>query len=145
MLKIKVKYHVEDLFKLEFIGENVSDWVDLRAAEKVELKKGDFKLISLGVSLQLPEGYEAHIAPRSSTFKNWGILQTNCVGVVDESYCGNEDLWKYPVCATKDTVIEKNDRIAQFRLVEKMPKIQFVEVEYLDNKNRGGFGSTGKI
>ena len=94
--------------------------------------------------MRIPEGYEAHLAPRSSTFKTWGIIQTNSVGVVDFSYNSHDDVWKMPVYATRDTVIEVNDRICQFRIVENQPKIVFEEVEYLEGVARGGFGSTGK-
>ena len=140
---IKIKYHSSEIEKLRYI-DGKSDWIDLRSAEDVELKAGDFKLISLGVSMQLPKGYEAHIAPRSSTYKTWGIIQTNSVGVVDESYSGDSDIWKIPVYATRDTVIHKNDRICQFRIMEHQPAINFEEVEYLDGIERGGFGSTGE-
>ena len=140
---IKIKYHSKEIEKLRYI-DGKSDWIDLRSAEDVELKAGDFKLISLGVSMQLPKGYEAHIAPRSSTYKTWGIIQTNSVGVVDESYSGDSDIWKIPVYATRDTVIHKNDRICQFRIMEHQPAINFEEVEYLDGIERGGFGSTGE-
>ena len=142
MPEIKVKYHSEELQKIEKIEQG--DWIDLRAAERVELKQGDFKLISLGISVQLPHGYEAHIAPRSSTFKKWGILQVNSVGVVDESYCGENDIWRMPVYATRDTVIECNDRICQFRVMHNQPPIEFETVEKLGGVSRGGFGSTGK-
>ena len=140
---IKIEYHSDEIERLKYI-DGKSDWIDLRAAERVELKAGDFKLISLGVSMRIPEGYEAHIAPRSSTFKTWGIIQTNSVGVVDFSYNSHDDVWKKPVYATRDTVIEVNDRICQFRIVENQPKIVFEEVEYLEGVARGGFGSTGK-
>ena len=140
---IKIKYHSSEIEKLRYI-DGKSDWIDIRSAEDVELKAGDFKLISLGVSMQLPKGYEAHIAPRSSTYKTWGIIQTNSVGVVDESYSGDSDIWKIPVYATRDTVIHKNDRICQFRIMEHQPAINFEEVEYLDGIERGGFGSTGE-
>lgn len=139
-MNITIKYHA-DITPLE--QKQGSDWIDLRAAEDVELFEGDFKLISLGVSMQLPEGYEAHIVPRSSTFKNFGILQTNHMGVIDESYCGDEDVWKFPAYAVRHTVIHKDDRICQFRIVEKQPKIEFNVVDKLDNISRGGFGSTG--
>lgn len=142
-MKIRIKY-TADIDKLEFIEEYKSDWIDLRAAEDVELKAGEFKLISLGVAMELPKGYEAHIVPRSSTFKTWGIIQTNHCGIIDESYCGDNDVWKFPALATRDTVIHKNDRICQFRIVEKMPNVIFDEVDSLDNEDRGGFGSTGK-
>ena len=130
---------------MEKIGKiEAGDWVDLRAAETVEMKAGEHRLISLGVSMKLPDGYEAHVAPRSSTFKNWGILMTNSVGVIDNSYSGTKDIWKFSAYATRDTRIEVNDRICQFRIIEKMPSITFEEVESLDDKDRGGFGSTGR-
>ena len=141
-MEILVKYHNELIDKIKKFEKG--DWIDLRAAETVELKKGEFRLISLGISVKLPKGYEAHIAPRSSTFKNWGILQVNSVGVVDESYCGEGDLWMMPVYATRDTVIRENDRICQFRILEKMPALKITEVEALSGPDRGGFGSTGK-
>ena len=142
MEQIKIKYFTDKIDKLTYI-DGKSDWIDLRAAETVELKAGEFKLIPLGVAMQLPEGYEAHIVPRSSTFKNYGILQTNSCGIVDGSYCGDDDMWKMPVYAVRDTRIELNERIAQFRIVENQPRIEFKEVESLLNSNRGGFGSTG--
>lgn len=138
---IKIKYHNPDLRKIEKLG--VGDWIDLRAAENVTLKKGEFKIISLGISMKLPEGYEAHVVTRSSTFKKWGILQTNHMGVIDNSYSGNDDIWGMPVLAERDTEIKINDRICQFRIVKKQPKVGFIEVEELDGENRGGFGSTG--
>ena len=140
-MELLVKYHNSRIDKIKKVEKG--DWIDLRAAETVSLKAGEFRLISLGISVKLPEGYEAHIAPRSSTFRNWGILQVNSVGVVDESYCGEGDLWMMPVYATRDTVISENDRICQFRIVERMPEIEFVETDALDEENRGGFGSTG--
>ncbi len=143
-MKIKIKYHSYLISPIKFIGDIKSDWVDLRSAERVELKAGEFKLINLGVSMELPKGYEAHVAPRSSTFKNWGIIQSNGVGVVDESYSGTNDIWFMPVYATRDTMIDIDDRVCQFRIIEKMPKITFEEVEELTNKDRGGHGSTGK-
>lgn len=142
MENIEIKYHDDELVKLDYI-DGKSDWIDLRSAEDVVLKKGEFKLISLGVSMKLPKGYEAHIVPRSSTFKNFGIIQVNSVGIVDCSYSGDKDIWKYPVLATRDTEIHKNDRICQFRIVENQPMIIFNEVIKLDDTNRGGFGSTG--
>ena len=143
MEKIKIKYHTDEIEKLRYI-DGKSDWIDLRSAEDIELKAGDFKLISLGVSMELPKGYEAHIVPRSSTFKTWGIIQTNSMGIVDESYRGDSDIWKMPVYATRDTVIHKNDRICQFRIMEHQPTICFEEVNHLDGVERGGFGTTGK-
>lgn len=143
MKTIKIKYFTNEIDKLERIEGNKSDWIDLRAAETIELKAGEFKLIPLGVAMQLPEGYEAHIVPRSSTYKNFGIIQTNHQAVIDESYCGDNDQWRYPAYALRDTVINVNDRICQFRIVEKQPPIDFEEVEILGNKDRGGIGSTG--
>lgn len=141
MNEIKIKYHA-DIDKLDFINGN-SDWIDLRAAETVELKQGDFKLISLGVSMKLPDGYEAHIIPRSSTFKNFGIIQTNHMGLIDNSYCGNNDVWKFPALAMRDTVIQKNERICQFRLQKKMDSVKFEIVDDLGTTDRGGFGTSG--
>ena len=143
MPTIRIRYLSDGIEKLRYI-DGKSDWIDLRCAETVELKAGEFRLLPLGVAMALPQGYEAHIAPRSSTFRNYGILQTNSVGVVDESYCGDEDEWKLPVYATRDCHIEQNDRIAQFRIVEHQPAIRFEECETLGNASRGGFGSTGR-
>jgi dUTP pyrophosphatase len=140
-LQIKVKYFDKEIPKLQKIKQG--DWIDLRAAETVELKQGEFKLIPLGIGMKLPKGYEANIVPRSSTFKNFGILQTNSFGVVDESYSGNDDQWFFPALAMRDTKIEKGDRICQFRINKKMPEVDFVEVEFLDEVSRGGHGSTG--
>lgn len=139
---IKIKYHSDKINKLEYIGGK-SDWIDLRAAEDVVLKKGEYRLISLGISMELPPGYEAVIVPRSSTYKNFGIIQTNHMGVIDESYCGDGDVYRMPVLALRDTEIHVNDRICQFRIQKHQPKIVFEEVESLDNKDRGGIGSTG--
>ena len=140
---IKIKYHTDEIEKLRYI-DGKSDWIDLRAAEDVELKAGEFKLISLGVSMELPKGYEAHVVPRSSTFKTWGILQTNSMGIIDESYRSDSDIWKMPVYATRDTTIHKNDRICQFRIMKHQPTIEFEEVEHLEGEERGGFGSSGE-
>lgn len=141
MKTIKIKYFTDKIDKIAKIDKG--DWIDLRAAETVELKAGEFKLIPLGVAMQLPEGYEAHIVPRSSTYKNFGIIQTNHQAVIDESYCGDNDQWRYPAYALRDTTINVNDRICQFRIMEKQPTINFDEVEVLGNKDRGGIGSTG--
>ena len=140
--KIRIKYFTEAIDKLDYI-DGKSDWIDLRASEDVALKAGEFKLIPLGVAMELPHGYEAHIVPRSSTFKTWGIIQTNSMGVVDCSYCGDNDMWRMPVYATRDVEIHANDRICQFRIMKNQPKINFEEVEHLGNSDRGGFGSTG--
>ena len=140
---IKIKYHSNKIEKLTYI-DGKSDWIDLRAAEEAELKKGEYRLIKLGVSMQLPKGYEAVVVPRSSTYKNFGIIQTNHMGVIDESYCGDNDEWMMPVLAVRDTVIHINDRICQFRIQKHQPQISFEEVEMLGNMDRGSFGSTGK-
>lgn len=142
MEKIKIQYLNDKIERLRYI-DGKSDWIDLRAAEEVELKKGEFAMIHLGIAVKLPAGYEAHIVPRSSTFKNFGIIQTNHMGVIDESYCGPNDWWKMPVYALRDTVIHVNDRICQFRLMKHQPVIEFEE-ETLTGEDRGGFGSTGK-
>lgn len=143
METIKIKYFTDKIEKLSYI-EGKSDWIDLRAAMDVDLKQGEYMLIPLGVAMELPKGYEAHIVPRSSTFKNFGIIQTNHQGVVDGSYCGDNDQWHMPVYAMRDTHISCNDRICQFRIVENQPKINFEEVNSLEGTDRGGFGSTGK-
>jgi len=142
METILIHYFTDQIEKLRYI-DGKSDWIDLRAAADVTLKKGDFALIPLGIAVALPKGYEAHIAPRSSTFKNFGILPPNSVGVVDCSYSGDEDEWKMPVFATRDTEIHVGDRICQFRIMENQPKIEFVECDRLGGESRGGFGSTG--
>ena len=141
-MKIKVKYH-SNIYPLEK-REN-GDWIDLRVAEDVSMKAGEFKLISLGVSMQLPDGYEALIVPRSSTFKNWGVLQTNHCGVIDNSYCGDNDIWMFPALATRDVFIEKNSRICQFRIQQKMQYVSFETVDNLGNPDRNGFGSSGRV
>lgn len=141
---IKIKYFNENIEKLKYI-DGKSDWIDLRSAEKIVLKKGEFKLIPLGVAMMLPKGYEAHIVPRSSTFKNYGVIQTNHCGIVDESYCGNDDQWYFPAYAIRDTEINFNERICQFRIFEHQPTIIFEEEKVLSSDNRGGFGTTGKI
>ncbi len=143
MERIKIKYFSDQIEKLKYI-DGKSDWIDLRAAEDVTLKKGEFKLIPLGVAMELPKGYEAHVVPRSSTFKNFGIIQTNHQGVIDCSYCGDNDQWFMPVYAVRDTEIHVNDRICQFRIMEHQPEIVFDEVMHLDNVDRGGHGSTGR-
>lgn len=142
MQNIEIKYFTDKLDKLTYI-DGKSDWIDLRAAEDVVLKAGEFKLIPLGVAMKLPMGYEAHIVPRSSTFKNFGVIQTNHMGIVDESYCGDGDQWFFPAYALRDTTIQTNDRICQFRIMEHQPSIRFQEVPALQDKDRGGIGSTG--
>ena len=140
---IKIKYFTDKIEKLAYIGGK-SDWVDLRSAEDVTLKKGEFKLIPLGIAMELPKGYEAHVVPRSSTYKNFGIIQTNHMGVIDETYCGDNDQWFMPVLAMRDTEIHVNDRICQFRIMEHQPELIFEETEMLGHADRGGHGSTGK-
>lgn len=141
---LQIKYHSREIEKLRYI-DGKSDWIDLRAAEDVALKAGEYRLISFGISIKIPEGYEAHVVPRSSTFKNFGILQSNSCGIIDCSYCGENDIWKMPVYAVRDTEIYVNDRIAQFRIMENQPRILFEEVEHMEGQDRGGFGSTGTV
>jgi dUTP pyrophosphatase len=140
-MQIKIKYHVEGLEKIKQTAG--SDWVDLRCAETVSMKQGEYKLVPLGISVELTEGYEAYIVPRSSTFKNFGLIQANHFGIVDESYCGNNDKWYFSCIAMRDTTIQKNDRICQFRINKKQPLFDIIEVDDLGNKDRGGLGSTG--
>ena len=141
ILNIKIKYHNKNIEKIEKIEKG--DWIDLRAAETVTLEAGDFKIISLGVSMKLPDGYEAYVVPRSSTYKKWGIIQANSMGIIDNSYSGDNDIWGMPVVALQDTTINEGDRICQFRIMKKMNEVEFEEVEKLDGSDRGGFGSTG--
>ncbi len=141
-LSVKIKYFSDEIEKIDYIG-GVSDWVDLRAAKDIHLNKGEWALIPLGVGMKLPEGYEAHVVPRSSTFKTFGIIQTNHMGVIDGSYSGDNDEWFYPALAMRDTDINVNDRICQFRIMKNQPKLIFEEVKSLDNTDRGGFGATG--
>ncbi|MGG5178510.1 dUTP diphosphatase [Bacillus sp. MM09(2025)] len=140
-MQIKIKYIDETQTRISKIEKG--DWIDLRAAEDVVIEKEEFKLIPLGVAMELPEGYEAHIVPRSSTFKHFGIIQTNSKGVIDESYKGDNDFWFFPAYALRDTEIKKGERICQFRIIEKMPEVELFEVDHLGNDDRGGHGSTG--
>lgn len=139
--KIEIKYFSKDIIKITKIKNG--DWIDLRAAEDIYMNAGEFKLIPLGVGMILPDGYEAHIVPRSSTYKKFGIIQTNHTGIIDNSYSGEEDQWMFAAYALRDTYIKLNDRICQFRIMEKQPEIDFIEVEHLNEISRGGFGSTG--
>ncbi|MBQ3790954.1 MAG: dUTP diphosphatase [Lachnospiraceae bacterium] len=139
---IRIKYFNDQIEHLTYI-DGKSDWIDLRCAEEITLNKGDWKLIPLGVAMQLPEGYEAHVVPRSSTYKNFGIIQTNHMGVIDHSYCGDNDQWYFPALATRDVVLHVNDRICQFRIMKNQPKLIFEETDTLTGEDRGGFGSTG--
>lgn len=140
--KIRIRYLDDTIERLRYV-DGKSDWIDLRAAEDVTMSVGEFKLIPLGVAMQLPDGYEAHIVPRSSTYKNFGIIQTNHTGIIDNSYCGSNDWWYMPAYALRDTTIHKNDRICQFRIVQNQPRITFDEIAQLEGKDRGGIGSTG--
>ncbi|MBQ8604136.1 MAG: dUTP diphosphatase [Oscillospiraceae bacterium] len=142
-MDIKIKYFNDNIDKVAPISKG--DWIDLRAAATVEMKEGEFKLIPLGVAMQLPQGYEAHVCPRSSTFKNFGVIQTNSMGIIDNSYCGDNDQWFFPAFALRDTVIHENDRICQFRIMEIQPQINFITVDTLGNADRGGHGSTGVV
>ena len=142
-MEIRIRYFSDEIERLRYI-DGKSDWIDLRCAVRTELKAGEFRLIPLGVAMALPEGYEAHIVARSSAFKTWGILQANAMGVVDSSYCGDNDQWHMPVYATRDTVIEVNDRICQFRILENQPRLTVLECDHLGGTDRGGFGSTGR-
>lgn len=142
MKTIKVKY-MRGVQKIERF--NVGDWIDLRAAEDISLKAGEFKMIPLGVAMELPEGYEALVAPRSSTFKKHGVLLANSIGIIDESYKGDNDEWHFPAFAVHDTFITKNERICQFRIIEHQPMILLKEVDSLGNEDRGGLGSTGRM
>lgn len=142
MLELKVKYFA-DIEPIKFI-ENKNDWYDLRSAEDVELKAGEYRLIKLGIGIKLPAGYEAIIAPRSSTFKSFGIIHACSIGVIDELYCGDNDQLFFPALAMRDTVIHKNDRICQFRIFAHQPKLEITKVERLGAIDRGGFGTTGK-
>ena len=142
-LTIKIKYFDKEMERLQKIGDNKSDWIDLRAAKDITLKQGERCMIPLGVAMELPHGYEAIMAPRSSTFKTYGIIQTNSIGIIDESYKGDNDQWHFPAYAMRDTVINKFDRIAQFRIIEHQPAVVLEEVESLENEDRGGLGSTG--
>lgn len=144
VLVLKVKYFTDKIDEI-VCDEEKSDWIDLRAAEDVVLKAGESAIIKLGIGMILPDGYEAHVAPRSSTFKNYGIIQTNSVGVIDNKYSGDNDEWKMPVYATRDTEIHTNERICQFRIMKKQPKVGVEKVLHLNNEDRGGFGSTGKV
>lgn len=150
-LSIKIKYHA-DIYPIRQVPD--SDWIDLRAAEDVFIPLGETRKISLGVSMELPEGYEAIIAPRSSTFKNLGLFLTNGIGIIDNAYHGDNDIWQFPARCEEQrtmmngkagTLVRKNDRICQFRLLENQPRISFAEVDHLEGEDRGGFGSTGRV
>ena len=141
-MEIKIRYH-DNVMPIE-INEK-GDWIDLRAAKTTKLYQGEAALIPLGVSMKLPDGYEAVVIPRSSTFKKYGVIQTNGIGLIDNSYCGDNDVWHFPAYAVRDSVIPKNERICQFRIQKKMDKLTFTTVDKLEGEDRGGFGSTGRI
>lgn len=141
MEHILIKYFNKDIPKIAPISQG--DWIDLRAAKTVSLKKGDYALIPLGIGMILPDGYEAHVLPRSSTPSKFGIVCANSMGVIDNSYCGDDDEWQFPAVAIADTVIHKGDRICQFRIVKNQPELMFIEIGRLLPKSRGGIGSTG--
>ena len=138
---IKIKYIKDDIEKIVQIDKG--DWIDLRVAEDIHLKTGEFNLIPLGVAMSLPENYEALVIPRSSTFMKYGIIQANSIGLIDETYCGDNDEWKFPAYATREVFIPKNTRICQFRILKHQSTIAFAEVDHLSDTDRGGFGSTG--
>ena len=142
---LKVKFFSPDLYPdgLQKIDGNKSDWIDLRCAETVELKKGQLFYVPLGVAIQLPKGFEAFVLPRSSTAKKFLVLQSNSIGLIDETYNGDNDQWCMPVYAIEDTKIEKGERICQFRIIEHQPELNIEVVEHLGNADRGGLGSTG--
>lgn len=152
-LTIEYKLHT-DIKPPEAI--TIGDWIDLRAAKTMLIREKEYELIPLGISMKLPEGYEAIVAPRSSTFKNYGLIMTNSIGVIDNSYSGDEDEWHFPAYCLKGewlhivgeglvlgTKVKKGDRICQFRIQRKMPSVSFVKMETLGGENRGGLGSTG--
>ena len=140
-MQIKIKYLEKNLIKIEKL--KIGDWYDIRSATSIEMKQGEHKLIPLGICMELPSNFEAHMAPRSSTYKNFGIIMTNSPAIIDESYKGNNDQWFFSAYALRDTTINFNDRICQFRIIEKQPDIEFIEVDSLDNPDRNGHGSTG--
>jgi len=140
---IKIKKVRDGVLLPEKISKG--DWIDLRAAKSVVLKAGEYQLIPLGIAMELPEGYEAILAPRSSTFKRCGVMLANSIGVIDESYKGDNDEWHFPALAIRDTTIMVNERICQFRIIKHQPEIEFEVVDSLGNVDRGGLGSTGRI
>lgn len=140
-LKILIKYFNIDIPRIEKL--EIGGWFDLRNIKEEIIFAKIYNVISLGVAMKLPEGYEAIIAPRSSSFKNWGVLQVNGLGIIDESYSGNNDEWKWAVYPTRDTIIKQYSRICQFRIQKRQPDIIFTEVSTLEFPNRNGFGSTG--
>lgn len=148
-MKLRIKYF-EGATRLQKIAKG--NWIDVYANKDVFIKLGDRAMVPLGFALELPQGWEGHLAPRSSTFKTWGIIQTNSIGVVDDTYIGDNDQWHMPVFCLQGkhieveeqgTWIRKGDKIGQFRIMEVMPEIEFEEVDTFGNSDRGGFGTTG--
>ena len=142
MKTIRIKYLSDQIDRLTYI-DGKSDWIDLRAAADIEMKAGEFRLIPLGIAVRLPEGYEAYVVSRSSLYRNYGIIQANSFGIVDETYCGDNDEWFFPAIALRDTIVHTNDRICQFRIQKHQPPVEFVVREHLSDTDRGGFGTTG--
>lgn len=142
--EIKIKFKDPKVYE-EFNHIEVGDWIDLRTIDVITLKKGQFRKVDLGVAMELPAGYEALLVPRSSTFKNYGVLQANSMAVIDNSFCGDDDYWSFLVLATEDVTIPKGARICQFRIMKNQPQIDFKVVDKLGNENRGGMGSTGTM
>lgn len=140
---LKIKPLVDGLKPIE--AAHNGEWIDLRCAEDIELEIGEYKKIPLGVAIELPEGYEAILAARSSTYSKWGIFMSGSIGVIDNLYCGDDDEWTFPAIAFRKTKIHKNDRICQFRIIKQQPDITPIIVRTLGNKNRGGLGSTGAV
>lgn len=149
-MQIRIKYF-DNAVKLKKIAKG--NWIDVYANKDVFVEEGSRAMVPLGFALELPEGWEGHLAPRSSTFKTWGVIQTNSVGVVDDTYIGDNDQWHMPVFCLqgkdiqddkKGTLIKIGDKIGQFRIMEVMPQIEFVEVDSFGNEDRGGFGTSGK-
>ncbi len=141
-MEVEIRYLSDAIEPLRYI-DGKSDWIDLRAAADIELKAGEFRLIPLGIAVRLPEGYEAYVVSRSSLYRNFGIIQANSFGIVDESYCGDNDEWFFPALALRDTAVHVNDRICQFRIMKHQPPVEFVVREHLSDTDRGGFGTTG--
>ena len=136
-MEIEIRYLSDKIEPLRYI-DGKSDWIDLRAAADIEMKAGEFRLIPLGIAVRLPEGYEAYVL-----YRNYGIIQANSFGIVDETYCGDNDEWFFPAIALRDTIVHTNDRICQFRIQKHQPPVEFVVREHLSDTDRGGFGTTG--
>jgi dUTP pyrophosphatase len=138
----RVVIRVTNIGLLPVKSEN-GDWYDLKCGQAIVLKKGERVDIPMGVAMRLPKGYEAIVLPRSSTCRKLNIVMENSMGVIDNSYNGNEDIWRFRAYALEDTVIPYKARIAQFRIQKNQPKLQFRVVKSLSRKSRGGFGTSG--